>query len=188
MTEVPRGEPPALRIARFDTSCHDRSGFACGQGAIDNFLKSSLSDQIRAGMVAAYAASAPNDPAVLGFYTLGALAVRADHGPRAWPPARVSDVPAIYLRAVAVDEGWQGRGIGTALVINAMRRCVSISVEMAAAAIVLDVLQDAHFARRWAFYEGLGFRPLGDPDTPTRVFIPMADVRASLAAGSVPPT
>jgi hypothetical protein len=51
---------------------------------------------------------------------------------------------------------------------------------MGAAAIVLDVLKDDHFDRRWNFYEELGFRPLGDPENPLRVFIPMADVRATL--------
>jgi hypothetical protein len=61
-----------------------------------------------------------------------------------------------------------------------MRRCLKISEEMGAAAIVLDVLEDEHFERRWQFYKDLGFRPLGDPDNPHRVFIPMADVKATL--------
>lgn len=51
---------------------------------------------------------------------------------------------------------------------------------MCAAAIVLDVLEDGHFDRRWRFYEDLGFRPLGDPDNPNCVYIPMAAVRATL--------
>jgi hypothetical protein len=51
---------------------------------------------------------------------------------------------------------------------------------MGAAAIVLDVLEDDHFDKRRRFYDGLGFRPLGDPLNPTRVFIPMADVQATL--------
>ncbi len=75
---------PALTISIFDKALHDRSAFSCGFAPIDNFLKSSLSDQIRTGMVAAWIATAEDDSAVLGFYTLGALAVRSDFGPRAW--------------------------------------------------------------------------------------------------------
>ncbi|MDE3028553.1 MAG: GNAT family N-acetyltransferase [Paracoccaceae bacterium] len=171
---------PALTIAKFDKALHDRSAFSCGHGPIDNFLKSSLSDQIRAGMVVAYMATAPDDPAVLGFYTLGALAVRADFGPKNWQRARVPDVPVIYLRVVAVRKDQQGRGLGTALVIDALRRCIGIADQMGAAAVVLDVLEDAHFDRRWAFYAALGFRALGDPENPKRVYVPMADVRATL--------
>lgn len=172
---------PALTIAKFDKSLHDRSAFSCGFAPIDHFLKSSLSDQVKAGMVAAWIATAGEEPAVLGFYTLGALAVRPDAGPRQWQRARVPDVPVIYIRAVAVRHDMQGKGLGTALVIDAMRRCMTIAEQMGAAAIVLDVLRDDHFDRRWRFYEELGFRPLGDPMNPTRVFIPMADVRATFA-------
>ena len=46
---------------------------------------------------------------------------------------------------------------------------------------LMDVLDGDNAERRWKFYADLGFRPLGDPDNPRRVFIPMADVRASLA-------
>lgn len=172
---------PALTIAKFDKALHDRSAFSCGFGPIDNFLKSSLSDQIKMGMVAAWIATANSDPAVLGFYTLGAMAVRADVGPDKWQRAGVPDIPVIYIRAIAVREEMQGKGLGTALVVDAMRRCLSIANEMGAAAIVLDVLKDDNFDRRFCFYRDLGFKPLMDPQNPTRLFISMADVRATLS-------
>lgn len=173
-------QPPALIIARFDKALHDRSAFSCGFGPIDNFLKSSLSDQTRNGMVTAWIATAEGDPAVLGFYTLGALAVRADLGPTKWQRAGVPDIPVIYIRAVAVRKDMQGKGLGAGLVVDAMRRCLGIAEQMGAAAIVLDVLEDDHFERRYKFYADLGFQPLRDPDNLHRVFIPMADVRATL--------
>lgn len=173
-------ETPALTIAKFDKALHDRSAFSCGFAPIDNFLKSSLSDQIRGGMVTAWIATAGDDPAVLGFYTLGAMAVRANLGPKKWQRAGVPDIPVIYVRAVAVREDRQGSGLGTALLIDALKRCIGIAEQMGAAAITLDVLQGDQFDRRWKFYAELGFRSLGDPDNPHRVFIPLADVRASL--------
>jgi GNAT superfamily N-acetyltransferase len=175
-------DPSALTIATFDKKRHDRSAFSCGFGPIDRFLKSSLSGQIKAGMIAAWMATAGDDPAVLGFYTLGAMAVRADLAPGTWQRAGVPDIPVIYIRAVAVRQDMQGKGLGTALVVDAMRRCCQIASHMGAAAIVLDVLNDAHFERRWHFYEELGFEPLGDPANPQRVFIPMAKVRATLSS------
>jgi GNAT superfamily N-acetyltransferase len=173
-------DAPALTIAKFDKALHERSAFSCGFGPIDNFLKSSLSDQIKAGMLTAWMATSAEDQAVLGFYTLGALAVRAEFGPKKWLRAKVPDIPVIYIRAVAVREDIQGKGLGTALVINAMQRCISIADQMGAAAIVLDVLEDGHFERRWKFYADLGFLPLDDPSNPHRVYIPMANVRATL--------
>lgn len=130
-------------------------------------------------MVAAWMATADDDQAVLGFYTLGAMAVRGGLGPSAWQRTRVPEIPVIYIRVVSVRTDMQGRGIGTALVIDAMRRCLGISEQMGAAAIVLDVLEDEHVEKRRKFYADLGFRPLGDPDNPHRVYIPMADARAT---------
>jgi hypothetical protein len=66
-----------------------------------------------------------------------------------------------------------------------MRRYLRIAGQMGAAAIVLDVLGDADFERRWRFYKGLGFRPLGVPENPRRAFIPMADVRMTLSDPAV---
>lgn len=170
---------PALIIGKFNKALHDRSAFSCGFAPIDHFLKNSLSDQIKAGLVAAWITTNDDDPAVLGFYTLGAMAVRADLGPRKWQRAGIPDIPVIYLRAVAVRKDKQGLGLGSALVIDALKRCLGIFEQMGAAAITLDVLQDDHFDRGWKFYAGLGFKPLGDPDNPNRVFIPMADSRAT---------
>lgn len=169
-----------LDISRFDKTRHDRSQFQCGFAPIDHFLKFALSDHTKTGLVVAYMATRQDDAHVLGFYTLGAMAVRADLGPKSWQRARVPDVPAIYLRAVAVRLDQQGRGLGSALLVDALRRCQAVSEQMGAAAVVLDVLQDAETERRWAFYRNLGFRSLKDPDNPARVFMPMADIRASL--------
>ncbi|TVQ37836.1 MAG: GNAT family N-acetyltransferase, partial [Geminicoccaceae bacterium] len=70
--------------------------------------------------------------------------------------------------------------LGTALMIDALRRCLAIADQMGAAAIVLDVLPDAQIERRWRFYKDLGFRPLGDQNNPNRAYIPLPDVRTTL--------
>lgn len=172
-------ERPVLITAKFDKALHDRSAFSCGFGPINNFLKSSLSEHIRNGSVTAWMATAAGDWAVLGFYSLGALVVRAGLAPKAWQRAGVPDIPVIYIRAVAVRTDMQRQGLGTALVVDAMKR-FCIADQKGAAAIVLDVLEDEHFERRWSFCAELGFQPLGDPDNARRVFVPMADIRATL--------
>jgi GNAT superfamily N-acetyltransferase len=183
--DPPPTTSPTLTIRRFEKALHDRSAFSCGRKPIDNFLKSSLSESVKDGMVAAYMATAEGAPSVVGFYTLSAMAVRSEFGPAKWQKTRAPDVPVIYIRAIAVHLDHQGKRLGTALLIDAMRRCVDISRDMGAAAIVLDALRDGDFARRFSFYESLGFQPLGDPDNPDRVYISMRDVAASLGSPSV---
>ncbi|MBD0866066.1 MAG: GNAT family N-acetyltransferase [Rhodobacteraceae bacterium] len=166
-----------MKIEKFDNARHNRSAFYCGIDPIDNFLKSSLSDQIKVGNVVAKVATADGGRDVLGFYTLGAMAVTAGPGPKRWQSTGVPYIPVIYIRAVAVHKNMQGKGYGTALMVDAMRCSLKVADQIGVAAIVLDVLRDDHFAQRRCFYEWPGFRPLKDPDNPERVHIPMADLR-----------
>lgn len=171
---------PTLVITKFDKALHDRSAFFCGHAPIDNFLKISLSSQIKSNLVTAWVATLGSDLAVLGFYTLGAFSVRQDLGPKIWRRWRIDEVPAIFIRALAVREDMHGKGYGTALMTNAMERCLGISEMIGAVAIILDVLEDEAFERRWQFYTALGFRSLNDQKNPKRVYIQIADVRSNV--------
>jgi hypothetical protein len=79
------------------------------------------------------------------------MAAWAELGSNKWQRGRVLDVPAIYILAVAIRECMRCKHLGTALVIDAMDRCLGIVDQMDAAAIVLDVLDGEHFDRRWKF-------------------------------------
>lgn len=106
-----------LAIATLDKALHDHCGFCCGFAPADNLLKSSLSEQVRDGMATAWLAAAEGDKAVVGFNTVGAMAVRSNLGPSISQHARVPDVSVIYIRAVAVHEAIQVNRLGTALEI-----------------------------------------------------------------------
>ena len=170
--------PADLIVQKFDKALHDRSAFSCGFQPIDNFFKKSLSEQTKQSLIVAYVAVA--DGRVVGFYTLSAHMVQADVAQTLLGRTRSPSVPAWYIKAVAVDLEWQGRGIGNALMIDAMRRAAALSEQAGAAAIVLDVLRDDGFERRLQFYKALGFKPIDDPSNPDRMFISISDVKATL--------
>jgi len=130
--ETAANDTPSLTIAQFDNVLHDRSSFSCGFAPIDNFLKSSLFGQIKAGMVKAWIATVDGKPSVPGFHTLGAMSVQADLGPKKWRRAGMTVISLIHFRAVAVCEDMQGKGLGTELVIDAMRCCCGITDDHAA--------------------------------------------------------
>lgn len=117
------------------------------------------------------------DRSVLGFYALRAFDVRADLEPEKRRRSGGWSIPAIYVQAVAVREDKQGEGLGNALMIDAMKRCLRIAEEVAVKMIVLDVLDDDHIDRRRKFYENLGFRSLEDSRNPLRMYILISDAR-----------
>lgn len=165
-------------VQKFDKALLDRSAFSCGFKPIDNFLQKSLSEHSDKGLVVAYVATI--DTHVVGFYTLCAHMVCAEVAHPLLGRTKSPSVPAWYITAVAVDRAWQGRGIGNALMIDAMHLALRLSGEVGAAAIILDVLEDDAFERRLKFYTELGFRMMDGPHNKARMFIPISDVRASL--------
>jgi len=171
----------ALTIAQFDKALHNRSAFSCGFAPIDKFLKEALSDHIKAGYLAAYMATDEGSQDVVGFYTLSAFAVDPEVMAQSKRAPRAPTIPAIYIKAVGVHKERQSQGLGTALMIHALRNAVELSKTIGAAAVVLDVLDDANVEKRKAFYQNLGFRPMGDPENPSRVFLSMNDIKASFS-------
>lgn len=177
-----QAEAAKLTISRFDKALHDRSAFSCGFDPIDRFLKDAMTDHIKAGYLTAFMATKEGQAEVIGFYTLNAFAINCAHietPPRPRPPPTI---PATYIKAIAVHREWQGKGIGRALMVHGLRQATEISEKVGSMAIVLDVLRDEAFERRFEFYKGLGFRLMNDPENVDRVYITVADIRATLFA------
>ncbi len=171
-----------LTITQYEKALHNRGAFSCGFEPIDKFLKEALTDHIKSGYLTAFMATEQGQSDVLGFYTLNAFAVSPGHIETPKRPRPPPTIPAIYIKVVAVHKDWQGKGIGRALMVHALRQALGISDKFGSMAIVLDVLRDNAFERRFAFYEELGFQPMNDPDNVDRVYISMNDVRATLSA------
>src|SRR3546814_16400062 len=77
-------------------------------------------------------------------------------------------LPATLLVRLAVDAKGRGRGLGTELLVNALRRC--LRSETASLAVVVDAKDDAAAS----FYERHEFVKLAEQ--PNRLFIPMAEI------------
>ena len=178
-------KPPPLFIMKFNKALHVRSAFSCGFKPIDNFLKSSISDQIKNNLVTAWVAvedSSSKSP-VKGFYALNAHSISQTELPDLAGKSRKENIPAIYLNAVAVDQSCQGRGIGTALMVHAIRKSVEFSEQIGCAVIILDVLidgDDVAFIKHVDFYQTLGFKNIEGIDYPHRMYLSIADAKLSI--------
>ena len=75
---------------------------------------------------------------------------------------------------LAVDRHWQGKGLGAALVADALRRAIQVADIAGVRAVLVHAKDDA--ARR--FYEHLGFEPF--PGEPLVLYRLMKDLRSML--------
>ena len=169
---------PRLTLAPFDKALHDRAAFSSGVVAMDRWLRESIGDQIRQNRLRVWCATDPGG-AFVGYYALAMHSVLPDEAPNLAGRRERHPIPAIYLSALAVHQAHQGKGIGGALLGDAILRSIRISGEIGAAAIILNVLEDETFERRRNFYTSLGFAGIGG-DNPARLYLTIRDAKASL--------
>src|SRR5271166_319493 len=124
---------------------HSCAAFSCGVRRIDAYLRAGAELQ-EADLARLFVAveSAAARGVVLGFYALHNMEIEA----RAVPPPlgmqlrRNAVAGAIYIAMLAVDRAWQGRGIGSRLLADALRRCKRVSLESGTWCVVLDALNE----------------------------------------------
>ena len=81
---------------------------------------------------------------------------------------------------IAVDQRYQGRGLGRVLLADALDRAAEAADRIGVKAVVLDGIEDGGpetTERRRAFYLAMGFQPF--PTRPGRMFIAIDTVRAA---------
>ncbi|MFQ5445072.1 MAG: GNAT family N-acetyltransferase [Nitrospinales bacterium] len=118
-------------------------------------------------MAKVFVACQPRSSNVLGFYTLSAASFNKD----SLPPGKrkklpYSDVPAVLIGRLAVDQTWQGKKLGEFLLIDSCRRVVETSQSTLAINAIIVQAKDKKAKK---FYIRYGFIPF--VDEPLHLFI-----------------
>jgi GNAT superfamily N-acetyltransferase len=157
------------------TARHDLSRFKCGQNSLDYFLRKYAVENQAKDLSQTYVTH--RNQAVIGYYTLVYSSIALDAAPRSitedMPLHR--PVPVMLLACWAVHRQEQGKGIGRALLKDALLRTVQAADIGGLRAILVDAIDD----RMALFYRRHGFQdcPIGE----RKLMISIQDVRASLA-------
>ena len=153
-------------------SGHDRTTFDSGSAALDHYFQQQVSQDIRRRVTACFVALTP-EARLAGFYTLASASLSlADLSPslRKKLP-RYPTVPAVRMGRLAVDRTYRGRGLGGALLADALAR--TLRAEIAAYALVVDAKDETAAA----FYRHHGFSQLSDSEL--TLFLPLATARGA---------
>ncbi len=150
---------------------HDHAGFDCGSEPLNRHLKQHALQGQRAGSSQTYVAAV--DMKVVGFHTLVVGDVTHEGAPE-----RLSKglprypIPVIILARLAVDNSWKGKGLGAALLVDAMRRVLNAADIAGVRAMAVHAKDDA----AKAFYEHLGFLPF--PGQISTLYRLLKDIRS----------
>ena len=151
---------------------HDRSGFRCGEPALDEFLALYARQSHERGAAKTFVAADRTDRKTIhGYYTLSPASVAFARIP---PNSRLGlarhEVGAFRLARLAVSARLQGQGLGGQLLMAAGQRCQRVAQEVGGSFLLIDAKNE----RAAAWYGSLGATAL--LDAPLALILPLATI------------
>jgi GNAT superfamily N-acetyltransferase len=148
--------------------------FDCGVASLNNFLKQYALTSQGSGGSQTYVAVV--EDVVVGYYSLAAGEVAHETAPsRVAKGMARHPIPVMLLARLATDITWQGRGLGAALLADAMRRTLQAAEIAGIRALVVHAKDEK--ARR--FYEHFDFD--ASPKDPLHLSILIKEIRRQVA-------
>ena len=160
--------PPVLL-----TRDHDRSSFDCGVPALNDYLQKYALQNQKKNAARTYVATRSNR--IVGYYSLAYGSVSLEEAPEKVKSGLPRyPIPVILLARLAVDSTEQRRGLGPALLKDALRRTVQAAEIAGLRAMLVHAKDDS--AKR--FYEKFGFEP--SPIDTYHLFLRLSDILSSV--------
>ncbi|BBI54476.1 N-acetyltransferase [Vreelandella olivaria] len=153
-------------------SDHYRPGFHCGVPSLDNYIQKQARLDVKRRVSRVFVATMVEQPtSIVGYYTLSTLSIELGQLPqdlaRKLPR---HPIPAALLGRLAVNKGAQAHGVGKMLLVDAIKRTLAVSDEIAIYAMVVDAIDE----RAKRFYEQFGFSLLSSDSQ--RLFLPLKSI------------
>ena len=149
---------------------HDRASFSCGIPALDEYLHRYARQNDEKNIARTFVA-VNGDNRVLGYHSVSATRIEFEALPadlhRRLPHY---PVPAALIARLAVDTTVADQELGARLLIDALRRILNASSEMAVKVVVVDAMNE----QAKAFYRHFGFVPI--PGQDLQLFLPIETV------------
>ena len=148
---------------------HTVENFDCGREELNRYLVRYAWQNQQAGAAQTYVGIVGE--VIVGYHTLAVGHVTLEDAPERLTKGLAKPVPIMLLARLATDLQWQGKGVGKALLKDAMQRTLQAAQIAGIRALAVHAKDEE--ARR--FYEHFDFIP--SPTDPMHLFVLLKDVR-----------
>jgi GNAT superfamily N-acetyltransferase len=150
---------------------HDLNTFASGMPTLDDWLRRRARTNQASGASRTYVIAVQHR--VIGYFTLASGAITLAEAPSRTRRNMPDPIPMTVLGRLAIDQQWQGRGLGRLLLRDAILRTSQAAAIIGVRGLLVHALSPA--AKR--FYESNGFREL--PNRPMTLVVTLQDAIAA---------
>ncbi len=153
-------------------STHKKSDFSCGKVMLGTYIQKQANQDVKRKLSACFVINETYNNLIKGYYTLSYNSIPSEFIPgqiKKKLPRTYETIPTTLLGRLAIDDRFQGQGIGKLILIDALKRSYEISKTIGSFAVVVDPIdQDAE-----NFYNKYGFIKLPDSG---KMFLPMKTI------------
>lgn len=135
------------------TPGHNISGFCCSDPGLNEWLKKKALKNHGTGISRVYVICVENTNKVIGYYCLSTGSIQRNTAPGAYRRNAPDLLPVIILGRLAVDQAYAGKGLGVALLKDAIYRTQNIALQVGVRALIVHALNDEvkKFFMKFAF-------------------------------------
>jgi len=150
----------------------NRQNFDCGVDSLNEYLKKYAWQNFKKNVgVTILAFEKGKRDRILGYYTVSMAQINFEHLPPGLSKGLPRyPVPAIRIGRLAVDRSVLAKGVGSALLRNALQRAIALSTQLGTCAVLVEAISEQ--AR--SFYEHYGFVTLHD--LPSSLVLPVTTI------------
>lgn len=161
-----------LKIEPLDNRQHDRSEFCCGKDSLDNYIRKQASQDLKRRVSTVFVLIDEPEVNVLAYYTLSSYTIDITVLDEAFAKRlpRYPLLPTTLLGRLAVDDRQKGKGFGELMLVDALRKALNVSRQVASLAVIAEALDE----NASNFYMKYGFQPFRQ--NPLKLYLPMKSV------------
>ena len=161
-----------LTIEPLDSSRHHRSLFCCGEDSLDNYIRKQASQDFKKKVAIVFVLVDSPNTDVIAYYTLSAYTIELVNLNESFAKQlpRYPLLPATLLGRLAVDRTYQGQHFGELMLIDALKKALLATAQIASLAVIAEALD----SRAVKYYQKYGFQQF--KQNPMKLYLPMKSV------------
>ena len=136
-------------------------GFNSGEALLDSWLRDRALANLEVAASRTYVICPPDSLKVIGYYALCMGQILNQEVVGSMRRNMPHQIPAVIMGRLAVDLSWQGKGLGRALLLDAVQRSVRAAKEVSARLLIVHAISQV--ATEFYLHYGFVRLPLETP-------------------------